>query len=230
MGKKKFSDCPFLKQETITRLSATLMSRDNSEQEQAEFIDKLEEKTSHLDLKKRAQDIGATYINEGLTIHSMGKDFHIDHRGKVVSRCHIIPWVVAPILSYITNEKHTKITGRWISFRELQGGMEWQNLFTKRCEEVLRKLADDNPSLLHDIMDLFMGEAIDIFEADIGLVLHPLPHIPLLICYQRADEDLGSKLTILFDECCDTNLHIKSIYTLCAGIVRMFGKIAEHHL
>ncbi len=75
-----------------------------------------------------------------------------------------------------------------------------------------------------------MGEPINIFEADIGLILHPMPHIPILICYQAADEDLGSDLTFFFDECCGTNLHIKSIFTLCSGIVMMFDKIAEHHL
>jgi len=230
LGKKKLSECPFLEEKTLTRLSSALENKNSNEPDQAEFIDKLEEKISRMDLEKRAPVIGATYKNSILTVNSLGKDFHVNQQGKVSSECHIISWVVAPILSYITHKKHTEITGRWISFREIKGGMEWQNLFTSRCEDLLRRLADDNPTLLEDIIELFMGEPIDIFQADIGLILYPLPHIPILICYQGADEDLDSELTIFFDECCVTNLHIKSIFTLCSGIVRMFEKIAEHHL
>ncbi|MEN8142461.1 MAG: DUF3786 domain-containing protein, partial [Thermodesulfobacteriota bacterium] len=136
----------------------------------------------------------------------------------------------APALSCITYKTHGDITGNWISFREIKGGIEWQPLFTSRCEEPLRRLADDNPDLLNDLIDLFMGKTIEWYDADIALILYPLPKIPLLICYHAPEDDLESKLTIFFDECCSTNLHIKSIFTLCSGLVQMFTKIAEHHL
>ena len=229
LGKKRLSDCPFLDEATIRQLNKSLLDTRAEEPDQAAFIDRLEEKISRLDLHKRAPVIDGHYQDGRLSINSLGKAFHVDGSGKVTSECHIISWVTAPLLSYITHETHTGISGNWISFRELNGGMEWQNLFTSRCEEVLRKLADENPDLLNDLIDLFMGKPIDIFQADIALILHPLPHIPILICYQGADEDLGSELTIFFDECCSTNLHIKSIFTLCSGIVQMFAKIAEHH-
>jgi hypothetical protein len=74
-----------------------------------------------------------------------------------------------------------------------------------------------------------MGVEVEGFDADIALVLHPLPHIPVCICYQAADGDLDSDLNIFFDECCAVNLHIKSLYTLCAGLVKMFEQIAVNH-
>ena len=122
-----------------------------------------------------------------------------------------------------------QISGRWISFRELKGGIDWRGLFGSRCEMPLRRLADGHPELLADIVDLFMGQEVTGFDADIALVLHPFPHIPVLICYQAPDGDLGSQLNIFFDECCSENLHVKSLYTLCAGLVMMFEKIAVNH-
>ena len=107
--------------------------------------------------------------------------------------------------------------------------MEWQNLFTSRCEKVLQEIADAHPELLTDLIDLFMGRKTEGFDADISLILHPLPHFPLLICYQAPEEDLESKLTLFFDSCCGVNLHIKSIFTLCSGLVQMFDRIAEIH-
>lgn len=228
-GRLKLADCPELAPAARAALAARLQPRESREPEQAEFMDKLRAKMVTIDLALVAPLLGATYREQRLVINSMGKDFLIDSQGAVTSECHIIPWVEAPLLSYITNRTHAEVTGRWISFRELKGGIDWQGLFTSRCETPLRQLADDNPHLLGDIIDLFRGHTIPWYEADIALILHPLPKVPILICYQAPEEDLGSVLNIFFDECCGVNLHIKSIFTLCSGLVQMFAKIAAQH-
>jgi hypothetical protein len=229
-GSKKVEDCPDLSPESKTELLAQLHKPDPMEIEQALFVDKLQKKIGTINLETVAPLIGARVENGRIIINSLGKDFTFDRRGNMTSECHIISWVQAPMLSYITYKTHADITGNWISFREIKGGIEWQTLFANRCEEPLRRLADDNPGLLNDLIDLFMGETIDWYDADIALILHPLPKFPILICYQAPEDDLESKLTIFFDECCGINLHIKSIFTLCYGLVQMFTKIAEHHL
>jgi hypothetical protein len=229
-GGKKVTDCPDLAPEIAGELSAMLSSSGSLENEQAEFVDKLQKKMAAVNFETVAPRIGATVKNGKIVVQSLGKDFIFDRRGNMDSECHVIPWVQLPLLSYITYGTHADITGNWISFREIKGGIEWQALFTSRCEEPLRKLADDNPDLLHDIIDLFMGRTIDWYDADIALVLHPLPKFPMLICYQAAEGDLESKLAIFFDECCGVNLHIKSIFTMCHGLVQMFTRIAAHHL
>ena len=229
-GNKKITDCPFISREQQEQLSGNLQPRTTLEPDQAQFIDKLEEKIRTIDFAAIAPVIGATCRDGQLVINSMGKDFFIDQQGGLRSECHIIPWVKAPMFSYVTNTTHQQVTGEWITFRELKGGIDWQGLFTSRCERPLQQLADDNPDLLGDIIDLFMGRQTEAFDADIALTLHPLPHCPILICYQAPEEDLESKLTIFFDACCGVNLHIKSIYTLCAGLVHMFDKISKLHL
>ena len=229
-GRKKLKDCPDLDHDIIAAFSTKYQRSGYMAVDQAEFIDKLRKKMAAINLEAVAPLIGATVKDDTIIINSLGKDFVLDRQGDMTSECHIIPWVQAPLLSYITYKTHADITGNWISFREIRGGIEWQTLFTSRCEEPLRKLADDNPDLLTDLIDLFMGKAVDWYEADIALILYPLPKIPVLICYQSPEADLESKLTIFFDECCSTNLHIKSIFTLCSGLVQMFTRIAEHHL
>ena len=228
-GQKKLTDCPLLDEATREQLAGSLKTRAELAPDQAEFIDRLEEKVAVLDLARIAPVIGGVYKDDRLVVSLLGKDFQVDQQGQLFSECHVISWVKAPLLSYITNREHQGITGTWVSFRELKGGMEWQNLFTSRCERVLKELADDHPDLLSDIVDLFMGVPTEGFQADIALILHPLPHIPLLICYQAPDDDLESELTIFFDACCGVNLHIKSIFTLCSGLVQMFDKIAKVH-
>lgn len=216
--------------EMAEQLSAMLQSPGSMETVQAEFIDKLQKKMGVIDFETVAPLIGATVKGDRIIVKSLGKDFIFDHNGNMASECHNIPWVQAPLLSYITYRTHADITGNWILFREIKGGIEWQTLFANRCEVPLKKLADENPGLLNDIIDLFMGRSVDWYDADIALVLYPLPKFPILICYQAPEDDLESKLTIFFDECCGINLHIKSIFTLCHGLVQMFTKISEHHL
>ncbi len=229
-GRKKLNDCPDLSPDIIAKISATFQQSDDMKVNHAEFIDKLKKKMATVNFEVVAPLIGAKVQGDTIQINSLGKDFVFDRQGNMTSECHIIPWVQAPALSYITHETHADITGKWISFREIKGGIEWNALFASRCENPLRKLADDNPDLLKDLIDLFKGQAIEWYEADIAIILHPFPKIPILICYQEPEDDMDSKLTIFFDECCSTNLHIKSIFTLCSGLVQMFTKIAEHHL
>lgn len=230
-GSKKLHDCPHLTETDLKHLSIRLANTNKQQTIRPEFLEKLEKKVTTLDFQIIAPMLGCTVSNNHLDIISLGKKFSISQQGTIHSECHIIPWIQAPILSYITHKNHMDITENWISFRELQGGIDWQGLFTSRCEKPLCKLADENPELLTDIIDLFMGQETSTkkYEADIGLILHPLPHIPILICYQKADQDLDSTLTIFFDECCTHNLHIKSLYTLCAGLVKMFEQIAGKH-
>ena len=222
-------ECPEVTPEQIVANHANLQRQESMEVDQAEFMDRLKMKMATVDLDRVAPLLGGSMDGNRLRINSLGKDFLVDAHGNISSECHIIPWVQAPLLAYITHETHHDITGRWISFREINGGIEWQGLFNSRCETPLRKLADGNQSLLGDLIDLFMGQKIDWYEADIALILHPLPKVPILICYQAPEDDLASSLTIFFDACCPMNLHIKSIFTLCSGLVQMFTKIAAQH-
>ena len=230
-GQKQLSDCPLLSESNRALLSENLIQRSRAEPEQPAFMAKLLRKVRTLDFDLIAKLVGGEYDpeNDTISIRSLGKHFYVDRGGVVRSECHIIPWVEAPLLSYICCDDHEQVLGEWISFREIKGGIEWRGLFRSRCEMPLRQLADNHPELLTDIVDLFSGKEVAGFDADISLVLLPFPHIPILICYQAVDGDLESELNIFFDKCCATNLHVKSLYTLSAGLVKMFERIAANH-
>lgn len=229
-GNRRGEDCPWLASDAAALSAAAAPQAPVSDIDQAEFMDRLRQKMATTDLARVAPLIGGKISDGRIVINSLGKDFSVDQQGDIASECHLIPWVQVPLLAYITNQTHADATGRWISFREISGGIEWQGLFSNRCEMPLRRLADDNQGLLTDLIDLFQGAMIEWYQADIALILHPLPKIPILICYQAPDDDLESTLTIFFDACCPENLHIKPLFTLCSGLVQMFAKIAQYHL
>ncbi|MCW5199040.1 DUF3786 domain-containing protein, partial [Desulfobulbus sp. F3] len=189
----------------------------------------LEQQIAGLDFIVIAPRIGAAVKAGRLAIPSFGKEFVIDQQGRMRSECHVMPWVQYPLLAYAASSQHQLPTGAWIGFRDLPGGLDLHNLFCKRCELALKKLADAHPGLLHDLAELFQGEEAAGFAADTALILRPLPHFPILICWQAPEDGLESSLNILFDACCKVNLPIKAAFSLCIGLAQMFEKIALLH-
>jgi hypothetical protein len=229
-GRKNLADCPLLDEQSTAQLTARLHGR--QEQELYRFVkdlSQLEQRIGTLDLAAIAPRLGGVFRDGKLVLNSFGKEFQIDQQGQVHSECHLIPWVKAPLLAYAASAQHQEITGRWLNFRDLPGGMEHQNLFASRCQNLLKELADRHPGLLHDLAELFQGTQAEGFAADIALILHPLPHFPLLLCWQAPEDGMDSELTILFDACCAVNLPAQMVFSLCIGLAQMFGKIAALH-
>lgn len=229
-GQKHLADCPLLDATARERLAVSLAGR--PEQELYKFVRDLsqfEQQVTQLDFAAAAPRLGGTFRDGRLTLKALGKNFAIDQAGQVHSECHLIPWVKAPLLAYAASPEHQDVTGRWLNFRDLPGCMERGNLFVSRCERLLKELADQHPGLLRDLAELFQGEEANGFAADMALILHPLPHFPLLICWQAPEDDLDSSLTILFDACCGVNLPAQMTLSLCIGLVQMFSRIASLH-
>ena len=94
----------------------------------------------------------------------------------------------------------------------------------------MKQVADNYTDLFNDVVHLFSGKQVERqFQSDISVVLHPLPKVPLMICYWKPDEGIGSSLNLFFDETCDRNLEIGSIFSLGAGLAQMFQKVALRH-
>lgn len=229
-GKRKLRECPKLNEEVIERFSAAPDDRETSEQNREEYLKRLRSEVARLDFVEAGERTGAQLSDNKLTLKVLGKDLSVDANGNLMSEIHIDPWVAVPFLSYIIHGQGLPVSGRWVSFRELRGGRERYPLFQKRCEESMKRVADSYTDLFDIIVHLFSGRQVDKqFESDISVVLHPLPRVPIMICYWLPEEGLDSSLHVFFDETSDRNLDIGSIFTLGTGLAQMFTKIALRH-
>ncbi len=191
---------------------------------------KLGKEIVNVDLNKAAKRTGGRVSGQKLTLKVLGKDFSVDADGNLFSEIHINPWVAVPFLNYVLYGQGLPIMNQWVPFRELKDGREHYPIFKKRCEDVLKEVADTYPDLFDDIIHLFAGKPVaKQFESDISVVLHPLPKVPVMICYWLPEDDLGSSLSVFFDITADKNLDTDSVFTLGAGIAQMFQKIAMRH-
>ena len=222
-GQKRIEECPKLDRETIGRFS-------DSPRNQDDVLIELKEKIATVDLAGAAERVGGRFADGKLTLKVLGKDFSVDAEGNFFADIHINPWVVGPYLIYILTTKGLPVSGNWVSFRELRNGKERYPLFQKRCEEVLKTVADSYTDLFDDMVHLFNGRQVEQqFRSDISVVLLPLPKVPVMVCYWLPEDGIESSLNLFFDETANENLGIESVFTIGAGLAQMFAKLSLRH-
>lgn len=229
-GEKKLTDCPYVEVAPEHDMSEDVVAHEPYEIMRGEDLAKLQQKVTTLELAASADRLGARMAGDKLAVTCLGKDFFMDASGNVTSECHTHCGLTIPLLSYIVSSKGDDVTGNWVPFRELHNGPPMNALFEQRGEKRLQQLADNHTELFDDLIGIFCGvSAENMFSSDISVVLHPLPKLPVLICYWKPEDDLGSKLNIFFDATADRHLKIEAIFELTIGMVMMFEKIAQKH-
>ncbi len=230
LGGRHLNECPTLSHEIIEQYQSRQKKKQTSEEYRESLLSEVKEKIKDLDLEQAAERVGGTFSEGRLTLRIFGKPFSIDQKGNMHADIHINPWIAAPVLGYVLRCKGVPMTGKWVPMRELQGGRERNALFVQRSEKSLKKIADTYTRLFEDLMTLFNGKKVENhYESDISLVLYPLPKLPLLICYWKAEEPMASDLHLFFDSSADMNADIDIVYGIAAGIIVMFEKISMKH-
>jgi hypothetical protein len=231
LGQRRLHECPNLSQEAVERFAGEPSDHhDAREDSPGDFLKELKSEVSRLDLAAAAERVGGRFSDNKLTLKVLGRDFSVDTNGNLFAEIHINQWVAIPFLDYILHGQGLPVSGRWISFRELREGRERYPFFQKRCEEPMKRVADNYTDLFDDIVHIFSGKQVDSqFQSDISVVLYPLPKVPIMICYWLPEEGMDSSLHVFFDETADRNLDVGSVFTLGTGLAQMFVKIALRH-
>jgi Domain of unknown function (DUF3786)/Putative Fe-S cluster len=226
-GSRRLQECPHLDAETAACFA------DDGEETVDELqlaIDEMKKEAGRLSFAEAATRIGGDTSGDVLRIMILGKPFGMRRDGSFVTDLHVLPWIVFPALHYMVHCRGRALSGSWVSYRELPGGKEKHALFQRRGEEVLQQLADRFPDFFDDILHMFDGSEVERqFQADISVVLHPLPLVPVMICYRKADEGLASSLNVYFDASAGDNLGADMLFSLVTGMVRMLEKLANQH-
>jgi hypothetical protein len=229
-GEKRLDLCPHIARENVQQLEARMGPRPECQDDRGKALEALRAQISSVDFSERVEKLGASLAEGVLTVRCLGKNFGIDSVGFVRTDCHTTPWLIIPLFHYILHGAGRPLMGKWVPLKDLKGGTDWYRLFGQRCEKPLRKLVNDHTDLFEIIIDIFGGEALaHDAEADISIVIHPLPKVPVLIRYWKPEGDFESALSLLFDATADDNLGIEALYTLCVGLVIMFEKISLTH-
>jgi hypothetical protein len=235
-GTRALADCPRLDRGVVEELSGGIeRTLETAQADRDAMIERLRGIVRGVDLPGAARRVGGAMRGDRIEIRCLGKRFELDASGELHSECHVNPWVHLPLLHYVAHGRGRPIEGEWVPFRDLPGARDWARFFEHRCEAAIRRIADVDPDLFLDTLDLFDGEPIskgtgEIYSsADDVLVLHPMPRVPMLVAYWHAGGEFASRLSLLFDTTAGENLGAEAIFRLGTGIVEMLSRIMARH-
>lgn len=230
MGQKSLDRCPVLSASVVDQYRDHSPTALPGENELNRVVADLNRQLADCDLEAAAQRTGGTYKDGWLTLRILGKLFALDNTGRFRTDLHINPWIVVPVLTYVLYCKGVSPSGKWMAFRELGEAREKTALFVQRGEQPLKKIADTYPDLFEDLIDMFSGKALpNQYDADVSLVLYPLPLLPMLICYWPPEDGMASELSLFFDRSADHNGGSPLVFSLVTGMVQMFEKFVATH-
>jgi len=229
IGQKPLTACPRLSAAAKAAL-ADISPKTQTSQHGASHLAELKAELRHVDLARAAERCGGEYQGGWLTLNLLGKPCATDQDGNLRTQLHLNPWILSPFFTYIIRCEGAEPTGNWLNFRDLPGSLERYPHFRRHAEEAMRGVADRQPSLFADLVRIFSAKnQPPHFGADLSVLLLPLPKLPILLSYWRADEGIGSELHLHLDETAKNNLDIDSIHEICAGMATMFGRLAARH-
>jgi hypothetical protein len=120
------------------------------------------------------------------------------------------------ILHYFTRARGTPLTGKLITYKELQEGINYYPTFFKRAIEPVVNNFSDKPSKLLDIAGTLGGRKDD--YGDTAVTIGAFPRVPLTIVLWRGDKEFAPDGNILFDSTIPDYLPTEDITILCEVI------------
>ena len=85
----------------------------------------------------------------------------------------------------------------WVSYRELPDGLFYANTITREIEEPLARLFGTDPAAFLAAGASLGGTSLRL--ADVALLFHPLPRVPVVFALWREDEEFPAKVKVLYE-------------------------------
>ncbi len=215
MGMTSSMECPELDEQSRIEIDAMLSdSGDWKEKRLQELFKEVEQ----MDFSVIAEGIGAIVENDTLNIEYMGEGIGVK-RNNFLKELDI--WDKLLILMYVRKAGSSALSGKWIAFRDLKGGMIRAESFHGACEIPLAKMFEhDNKRFLKKLFSMG-AEKVEGSSAEHSFVFSPLPKIPFLIVLWHGDEEFGAECKVLLDERATDFLDVEALLYLGMALVRV---------
>ncbi len=146
--------------------------------------------------------------------------------GKELSR-----WEQVFIFNHIAQGGSSRPSGQWKSLDQIPNTISKVKSMQSHVLEPLAHLFSGRSAMLAKAATRLGGNLIDQkqFGADIAVVFHPLPRIPLLLLFwdQEPEDGFEARVSILFDSTIVEHLDIESILFMCERLVELLQEEAN---
>lgn len=219
-GELALSECPYLSGQEIAAIQDSFTVFDWRH----ELVLKLREEICCIDFAQVAPGIGAEMKDGSMRIKCLGREFMISPTGDITTHGPLTPWIQILLLHYIRTAGNADLTGRWVSFSELRGGMVKSTSFLRDCEQPLTDLFEKDAEKAASVLIAMGAEQRADMSTENAWHLSLLPRLPVIILYwpgeKNNDEEFPAKVKIIFDSSADKFLDVESLIFLVEGLVK----------
>lgn len=172
-----------------------------------------------MNLEERAKKAGANYekgeggesltlyfLREPYTIQFPQMEFHSPSQ-KVVSLV-----IRILLLHYLIRADGKPLTGKWVAYKDIPGGLLYAGVFARRVTEPLERRFGKAARPFKETGIRSGGESVEIGDA--SFILHAFPYVPLQYILWEADEEFPPSVQLLFDASVDHYLALEDMVVL----------------
>ncbi len=174
------------------------------------------------DIEEQCRKSGARYLEpHEIIINYLNQPYHItlrdikisleDSNVEVPLRDKIL------ILHYFTLAKGTPALGRFITYKQIPGGMNYFPAFSQRAIAPVVKHFGRNPQLLIKTAAKLGGREAD--YGDISVTVNAFPRVPITLVLWKGDDELSPNGNILFDANISDYLFTEDVAVLSETII-----------
>ena len=174
------------------------------------------------DIEQQCHKSGASYLpaEKSVTIDHLNRSYRITIPGGEVSLRNSDEAVPLRdkilILHYFIRAKGTPPSGKIITYKELQEGINYYPTFFKRAIEPVIKNFQDEPQKLLAVAAALGGRKSD--YGDIAVTIDAFPYVPLTVVLWQGDKEFPADGNIMFDSTIPDYLPTEDITILCEVI------------
>jgi len=170
-----------------------------------------------MDVEERAEKAGAVYRKEEkkMIIDFFSEPYHI-HFPQVEfsspSKKAVSLVVRVLLLHYLIRADGSPITGTWLGYKDIPGGLLYAGVFARRVTEPLLRRFGGSAKRFEEIGMQSGGKSAGIGDA--SFVLKALPYVLLQYVLWEGDEEFPPSLRLLFDASVSHYLSLEDIVVL----------------
>ncbi|MCF8034167.1 MAG: DUF3786 domain-containing protein [Desulfarculaceae bacterium] len=122
----------------------------------------------------------------------------------------------ALVLHYLAKADGTPMSGKWITYREVEAGEFYWSAFVKRAKDPLVGFFGHQPQRLAELAPLVGGEG-EGETGDVSVIVRAFPFVPVMLVLWEGDDEFPPDGNLLFDESIGHYLSTEDI-ALTAGM------------
>ncbi len=118
----------------------------------------------------------------------------------------------ALVLHYLLKADGSPLTGEWVAYKDLPGGLLYASVFARRVTDPLIKRFGRSAKLFQEVGIRFRGESAEVGDASVKLLA--LPRVPMEYVLWEGDEEFPPSAQLLFDSSVVHYLPLEDIVVL----------------